>query len=133
MRIAEEEYLEHYGILGMKWGVRRTPEQLGHREATRIKYNRAAAKVDYERNRKKKRYQKPNRRYISLEKNTGDHSEILKIDTKFKTAVDKMLLDKKGIRLPGDRNVKINYRIDITEEDYEKAEAFCNQYLSKHK
>lgn len=25
------EYLMHYGIKGMKWGVRRTPAQLGHR------------------------------------------------------------------------------------------------------
>lgn len=25
-----EEELRHYGIIGMKWGVRRTPEQLGH-------------------------------------------------------------------------------------------------------
>lgn len=24
-------FLAHYGVKGMKWGVRRTPEQLGHR------------------------------------------------------------------------------------------------------
>lgn len=26
----ESEFLAHYGVKGMKWGVRRTPEQLGH-------------------------------------------------------------------------------------------------------
>lgn len=26
-----EVALEHYGVKGMKWGIRRTPEQLGHK------------------------------------------------------------------------------------------------------
>lgn len=30
----DNSYLAHHGIKGMKWGVRRTPEQLGHRKGT---------------------------------------------------------------------------------------------------
>lgn len=29
--------LMHYGILGMRWGIRRTPEQLGRREERKLK------------------------------------------------------------------------------------------------
>jgi hypothetical protein len=32
-----DEYLEHHGILGMHWGIRRTPEQLGHKLAKKRK------------------------------------------------------------------------------------------------
>lgn len=28
----EKTYLAHFGIKGMKWGIRRTPEQLGHKK-----------------------------------------------------------------------------------------------------
>lgn len=38
----EQDWLTHYGIKGMKWGVRRTPEQLGHE---RPKKRGAAAKM----------------------------------------------------------------------------------------
>ena len=30
-----ELYLAHHGILGQKWGIRRTPEQLGYRQQKR--------------------------------------------------------------------------------------------------
>lgn len=30
MLSTEKDYIEHHGIKGMRWGVRRTPEQLGH-------------------------------------------------------------------------------------------------------
>lgn len=39
-----DDVLEHYGVKGMKWGVRRTPEQLGRARAAR-KARKAEAKA----------------------------------------------------------------------------------------
>ena len=43
-------YLEHHGVKGMRWGIRRTPEELGHilksKNARHYgKYNKAVAKI----------------------------------------------------------------------------------------
>lgn len=41
-----DTYLEHHGIKGMKWGIRRTPEQLGHRPSgNRKKKNKIGSAI----------------------------------------------------------------------------------------
>ena len=41
-------YLKHYGVKGMKWGVRRTPEQLGHHAITKKKtYSKDMDTISY--------------------------------------------------------------------------------------
>lgn len=38
--------LQHHGIKGMKWGVRRTPEQLGHKNLEELSDAAGAKKGD---------------------------------------------------------------------------------------
>lgn len=47
-----EDFLEHYGVKGQRWGVRRTPEQLGHKGKSTIK--RIMAKLKKSSAKKKK-------------------------------------------------------------------------------
>lgn len=40
---AGQDFLEHYGVKGMRWGVRRTPAQLGHRKQIKAEKQRKRA------------------------------------------------------------------------------------------
>lgn len=45
-RYIYSDELYHYGVKGMKWGVRRTPEQLGHRKKSAKKIHPTGATME---------------------------------------------------------------------------------------
>lgn len=44
------DYLEHHGIKGQKWGVRRTPAQLGHKSITKSEVSEEREKSSHSKN-----------------------------------------------------------------------------------
>lgn len=68
-----ENALTHYGILGMKWGVRRTPEQLARTRKEKIEKKQAKAVEKVETYKKKSTTHKPSIEYY---KNLGADSSI---------------------------------------------------------
>jgi hypothetical protein len=46
-RSSNMAYLMHYGIKGMHWGIRRTPEQLGHHESSPKSLSNVLKKLPY--------------------------------------------------------------------------------------
>lgn len=49
-----EVLLQHYGVLGMKWGIRRTPAQLGHTQKSSSKKSSEDSHTDYKKAHSKK-------------------------------------------------------------------------------
>lgn len=63
--MAAQNELEHYGVKGMKWGVIRTPEQLGHKRIPRHTGKKKPSKQERIRAERKKAFE--NRRILSDE------------------------------------------------------------------
>lgn len=55
-----DEFLEHHGIKGQRWGIRRTPEQLGHKVS---KLKKKSAKIEQKSIDKEKKANKYSSKY----------------------------------------------------------------------
>lgn len=68
--------LYHYGILGMKWGVRRTPEQLGHAPKSERKAFRKQLREDEKEYRKNRRAVSATQENLKMRTRAADRAEI---------------------------------------------------------
>ena len=86
-----EGELLHYGVIGMKWGVRRTPEELGHAPKSEQKAFRKGVSDD------SKQYRKLRREAAAAQKNlqyrtktaTRDQKDVKMAETVYKRAISK--------------------------------------------
>ena len=84
----EYNALAHYGILGMHWGVRRTPEQLGHRPSGGQKPKKRLSADERERARRRAASNK--RRTLSTEEIKA-RIERLKLEKQLKDLTEEDL------------------------------------------
>lgn len=107
--------LKHHGVLGQRWGVRRTPEQLGHKERlerAEKKFKKAQKRAQ----RKGRRIQKKGERKLKTYQKMGERTLLMDTYNKKGRKVVRKY-NKKAIKKIGKMNKKAYKRFISELED----------------
>ena len=122
----ENNELYHYGVLGMHWGVRRTPEQLGHRTKSSGSAGSAKARV---RVNKKKAKAVSEEKLMTAEEKTKKKENILRSRNAKELYANKDLFDDQELRTAYQRLMLEKQIKDLTPKQKSRGEAYVDAVI----
>lgn len=135
-----DEWFEHHGVKGQKWGVRRTPEQLGHilqkKNARHYgKYNKAVRKIAQVQGSKTVDQLTPKERAKIEKAINAAEKQLHKIDSsekKYNTKIEKATARQKKIEAKeGEKEEKKKADIEKKKEKLAKSSKWDEVYKNK--
>lgn len=122
----ENNELYHYGVLGMHWGVRRTPEQLGHRTKSSGSARSAKARV---RVNKKKAKAASEEKPMTAEEKAKKKENILRSRNAKELYANKDLFDDQELRTAYQRLMLEKQIKDLTPKQKSRGEAYVDAVI----
>lgn len=122
----ENNELYHYGVLGMHWGVRRTPEQLGHRTKSSGSAGSAKARV---RVKKKKAKAASEEKPMTAEEKAKKKDNILRSRNAKELYDNKDLFDDQELRTAYQRLMLEKQIKDLTPKQKSRGEDYVDAVI----
>ena len=121
--------LYHYGILGMHWGVRRTPEQLGHRTKSSGSARSAKARVKIDKKKAKVSSIKEEEKPMTAEEKAKKKEKVLKSRNAKELYANKDLFDDQELRTAYQRLMLEKQIKDLTPKQKSRGEAYVDAVI----
>lgn len=112
----DKNYISHHGILGMRWGVRRTPEQLGY--SSKSKSKKISSKEKKPSIGRQKRALKRENRY---------YKKISKLESKYRSGLSDSDLQDRINRIENEKRLK-----RVTKENYNPGRKAVQDFLGSN-